>query len=420
MEHPIPFGIARAGTTILSVRAYNQRVLLLNLLRHQPVSRIRLARLCGLSATTVTNLVADLLARGVVREAGTDLAAARPGAGRPPQALQLVPDSRLVLGVHIGVRRARLALCDVSAQPLAGCETPLVAHESASQNLARIAAAASALIGRTGEAGDGGRENGAHEIGGRLLGVGVGASGLTDVETGINVFAPNLSWRNVALRDILSEQLRLPVTVDNNVRCMALAESLYGAGRNVRSLVYVYGRMAVGAGLVVDGELYRGAGFGAGEIGHWTMVPRGGKRCRCGNHGCLETLISEPVLVERARQVDPYVVEQSEQPLQAVLAAARRGHAGLRAMLAEQSFYLGIALANLVNVVNPHLILLGGLLWEAFDLLHRDVETAMRRHAFGDLGAKVTLLPATFGEQAGEIGAAALALDHFFFRRPAA
>lgn len=409
MEHPISFGIARAGATLLSVRAYNQRILLLNLLRHQPVSRIRLARLCGLSTTAVTNMVAGLLARGVVREAGTDLVAARPGAGRPPQALQLVPDSRLVLGIHIGVRRARLALCDVNAQPLAGCEAPLVAHESAGQSLARIAAAASGLIEQEGQA----------VSGGRLLGVGVGASGLTDVETGINVFAPNLGWRNVALRDILREQLRLPVTVDNNVRCMALAESLYGAGRNVRSLAYVYGRMAVGAGLVVDGELYRGAGFGAGEIGHWTMVPRGGKRCRCGNHGCLETLISEPVLVERARQIDPYVVEQSEQPLQAVLAAARRGHAGLRAMLAEQAFYLGIALANLVNVVNPHLILLGGLLYEAFDLLQRDVETAMRRHAFGGLGAKVTLLPATFGEQAGEIGAAALALDHFFFRQPA-
>lgn len=220
MEHPISFGIARAGATLLSVRAYNQRILLLNLLRHQPVSRIRLARLCGLSTTAVTNMVAGLLARGVVREAGTDLVAARPGAGRPPQALQLVPDSRLVLGIHIGVRRARLALCDVNAQPLAGCEAPLVAHESAGQSLARIAAAASGLIEQEGQAGSGGR----------LLGVGVGASGLTDVETGINVFAPNLGWRNVALRDILREQLRLPVTVDNNVRCMALAESLYGAG----------------------------------------------------------------------------------------------------------------------------------------------------------------------------------------------
>jgi predicted NBD/HSP70 family sugar kinase len=410
VEHPISIGTARPSATVVSVRTYNQRTLLLNLLRHQPVSRIRLARLCGLSTTTVTNLVSDLLARGVVRESGTDLVAARTGAGRPPLALQLVPGSRVVLGIHIGVRRARLALSDVNANLLAESEAPLAAQETAAQNLARIAAAARTLISRVGD----------DDLHGRLLGVGVGASGLTDVESGTNVFAPNLGWRNVPIRAILSEQLQLPVTVDNNVRCMALAESLYGAGRNVRSLVYVYGRMAVGAGLVVDGELYRGAGFGAGEIGHWTMLPRGGKRCRCGNSGCLETLISEPVLVERARQVDPYVVEQSDQPLQAIFAAARRGHAGLRAMLSEQAFYLGIALANLVNVVNPHLILLGGLLHEAFDLLQAEVEITMRRHAIGDLGAKVTLLPATYGEQAGEIGAAVLALDHFFFRQPAA
>jgi glucokinase len=248
-----------------------------------------------------------------------------------------------------------------------------------------------------------------------LLGVGVGASGLVDAEAGVNLLAPNLGWRHLPIRQMMRELLGLPVAVDNNVRCMALAESLFGAGRNARVLAYVYARVGVGAGLVVDGQVYRGAGFGAGEIGHWTIVPKGGARCRCGNHGCLETLIGEPVIVERARRLDPFVVETSPEPLKAVFDAARRGHAGLQTMLADQAFYLGIALANLVNVLNPHMIMLGGLLHEGFDLLQPHVEATLRRHAFGGLGAEVTLCASTFGDAAGEMGAAALALDSFFF-----
>lgn len=412
MECPVLFGSGKNGATFLTVKAHNQRVLLLALLRSQPISRVRLARLCGLSTTTVTKMVAELMALGIVSEAGTDIVAERPGAGRPPLALQLVAGSRMVIGIHIGARRVRLALCDVNAQILACCVLPMQAQETADACLARIAVAARSLIDQVGDPiGDGAE-------GGRLLGVGIGASGLTDAAAGINVMAPNLGWRNVPVREMMAGMLGLPVIVDNNMRCIALAESLYGAGRGVDSMAYVHAGMGVGAGFIVDGDLYRGAGFGAGEIGHWTMLPRGGKRCRCGNNGCLETLISEPGIVERAHQIDPYVVEQGDHPLQAIFAEARRGHAGLRSLMGETGFYLGIALANLINVMNPELIVLGGLLQEGFDLLRVEVENTVRRHAFGDLGRQVALVPATFGEHAGEIGAAALALDQFLFRRP--
>lgn len=405
VEYPAAFDVVQTGATVWSLKAHNRRILLLNLLRHQPVSRVRLARLCGLSTTTVTNIVGELIAHGVVIQQGTDRLAARTGAGRPPVALHLVDDSRMVVGIHIDVRQARLALCNIRAVPLAASVVSLAPQEAAVENLTRIAAAARELIGAVPNDG--------------LLGVGVGASGLTNVATGVNVMAPSLGWRNVAVRDILSRELGVAVTVDNNVRCMALAEGIYGAGRTARVMAYVHAGVSVGAGLMVNGELYRGANSGAGEIGHWTILPRGGKRCWCGNNGCLETLIAEPALIDRARQVDPYVADQGGAGLQAVFAAARRGHAGLRAMLGEQANYLGIALANLVNIMNPHVIVLGGLLQQGFDLLHGEVEATMRRHAFGGLGNRVVLQPATFGDQAGEIGAAALALDQFFFRQPA-
>ena len=133
------------------------------------------------------------------------------------------------------------------------------------------------------------------------MGVGVGASGLVDPATGVNVVAPNLGWHDVPIREILARRLKMPVFVDNNVRAMALAEAMFGAGRGVSTLAFVYSRVGVGAGFVVAGDVYRGSRAGAGEIGHTTMIPAGGARCRCGNTGCLEMLVSEPEIVRQAQ-----------------------------------------------------------------------------------------------------------------------
>ena len=174
-----------------------------------------------------------------------------------------------------------------------------------------------------------------------LVGVGVGASGLVDPETGVNVLAPNLGWRDVPLRDIFSRRLGLPVFVDNNVRAMALAEAMFGAGRGVNTLAFVYGRVGVGAGFVVGGEVYRGSKAGAGEIGHTTLIPAGGTPCRCGNTGCLETLISEPEIVRQAhmlaavRPIDPRLPHERGRGRRSVRCRHGRQHrftyrAGLR------------------------------------------------------------------------------------------
>lgn len=396
---------ARSGTNAPAVKSHNLRALLLALLRQQPISRIRLARATGLSTTTVTNLTGELLDQGVIEESGTDVAARALGAGRPPLALHLVPASRCALGIHIGVRRARVALVDLQANILDLQQVELAADAPAEQTLDRIVEAAQGVLGRCAGV----------RRAGRLVGVGVGASGLVQFATGVNLFAPNLGWRDVPLRRIFAERLGLPTVVDNNVRCMALAESLYGVGRNRRALAFVYARVGVGAGLVVDGEVYRGADYGAGEIGHWVMEPHGGERCRCGNSGCLETLVSETVLAERAAQLDPDLLAGCATPLPTLFDAARDGHLALIELLEDRAYYVGLALANLVNVLDPQLIMLGGWLQEGFDLVEPVIARTMRRHAFGGLGAHVELLPASFGFHSGAIGAAVLALESFFF-----
>jgi predicted NBD/HSP70 family sugar kinase len=395
-------GFGRNATT---TKMHNRRTLLLSLLRNQPISRVRLARATTLSTTTVTNLVTELLEQQVVQEVGPDQAALRKGAGRPPVGLQIIPDSRYAFGVHIGVRSIRVGLCNLAATLLDSISWPLIDGESAEQALLPISKAVTQLLQR----------NGLAQHTDDVVGLGVGASGLVENRTGVGRLAPNLGWVDVPFRDLIGRQVDLPVAVDNNVRCMALAESRYGAGRNVRAQAYIYARIGVGAGLVVDGQIYRGAGYGAGEIGHWTMLPHGGEKCRCGNSGCLETLISESSIVKcAAGRADAFPDLQGTE-IEMIFAWARDGDQGLRALLHDRAFYVGIALANLVNVLNPEMILLGGLLADGFDLFQPTIERTMREHAFADLGRKVRLLPASFSAHGGEIGAAVLAMDEFFF-----
>ncbi len=409
-----------SGRNALTVKAHNVRTLLLALLRQQPISRVRLARQTHLSTTTVTNLIAELIDMGLVVESGTDLAAARAGAGRPPQALRLRPGSRCALGVYVGVDQIRVAKVDMQANVRGERVFDIEPNESAEHAMQRTAAMCHVLIEEHAGA-QAVRPDWPHEAqdarqgGGQIVGIGVGASGLVQSRTGVNVFAPNLGWQHAPLGALLSAQVGLPVVVDNNVRCMALAESLYGVGRNVRALAFVYARVGVGAGLVVDGALYHGADSGAGEIGHWVMRPEGGALCRCGNYGCLETEISETVLLARAESIQPGLTQLRADPMAVICDAARDGHLALVEMLEERAHFLGLALANVVNVLNPEMIMLGGWLAEAFDLIAPVAESTMRRHAFGGIADGVDLLPTTFGGQSGVVGAGVLALDAFVF-----
>jgi predicted NBD/HSP70 family sugar kinase len=450
------------GHGIGNIKAHNLRAVLLTLLHQGPTSRVRLAQLTGLSSTTITNLIAELLEQGIVAETGKEgsvaaaapdsqngnghTGAARTGAGRPPTLVGIVPSARCAAGLHFGVDTIRVGVTDLFGNLLSFRVLPHPPDLSPARLLDQAAAEiqeaiAKACISRT-----------------ALVGVGVGASGLVDPATGVNVVAPNLGWHDVPIREILARRLKMPVFVDNNVRAMALAEAMFGAGRGVSTLAFVYSRVGVGAGFVVGGDVYRGSRAGAGEIGHTTMIPAGGARCRCGNTGCLEMLVSEPEIVRQAqvlaarapdsllarelttddgrRTMDEpasamvvgrrssvvgadFADEALDAPIERVFAAARGGDRETLAMLDERAFYMGTALANIVNLINPDMIILGGLFAAGADLMLPRIEETMRRRAFAGLGDAVTLRVTSFGRRVGAVGAAALALDAFFYRQEA-
>lgn len=401
------------GSSSSALKSHNRRAILLILLHHAPVSRVRIAQLTGLSTTTVTNLIGELLATGVVAEDGFEEVNGPRGAGRPRTALRLEPESRYAVGVHIDVGSVHVAVTDLFARPL--CIRTL--EHSLDQSAEDVLAATADLVQDTIQACDVDRA--------RLVGAGVGASGLVDPHRGINVLAPNLGWRDVPIRDWLAHRLKLPVFVDNNVRTMALGEALFGAGRDVYVLAFVYARIGVGAGFVVGGDLYRG-GAGAGEIGHVTIMADGGEPCRCGNVGCLETLVSEPAIVRLGQQIaaqDPrgilaaHLAQEAKPAINCIFDAARAGDAATRAMLEDRARYMGIGLANLVNTLSPELIVLGGIFARGEDILFPIVTETLRQRAFANLGETVRVQTPTFGGHSGVIGAGALALHAYFFEQ---
>ncbi len=404
------------GSNINLVKLHNLQVVLLSLLHESNLSRVQLAQKTNLSNTTITNLIAELIALGIVSEVdetALELGELRP-VGRPRTSIRLEPNARYVVGVHIGVGLFRVGISNICNEMQHNQLVHFEIDLPAEQVLVQIVQTVEAVI----------LESGVERS--QVLGVGVGASGLVDFQTGVNLLAPNLNWHDFPLRDYLQHELNLPVVVDNNVRTMALNETYFGAGRGVDSLAFVYGRTGVGAGLIFKGQVFRGSTKGAGEIGHTVILLHGGELCRCGNHGCLETLISEEAILRQADQIAQLYPQgilaqtRSEQndisPIERIFRAGRAGDETVRTMLEDRAFYLGVALAGVVNLFNPELILLGGIFSRGHDFFLPPVLRAVSEMSFGGMGKRVRIEATRFGWKAGVLGASALALMSFFYQ----
>ncbi len=391
-----------APASALAIRNANTATILRLFLERGVLTRAALVRLTGLAPSTITSLTASLLADGLLAEIGPEPTPGR--TGRPRVALRLAPERRLALGVHFGVGVVTVGLVDLLGRPGPFTRLTHPVEQPAGTVVARVAAAARELLAALDADGRGDR----------VLGVGVGASGLVDVARGVNRLAPRLGWRDVPLGALFSERLGLPVRVDNNVRAMALAETLFGTGRTASDLAFVYVGRGLGAGLVIGRRLFRGSADGAGEVGHMTVVSEGGHPCHCGNTGCLETLVSRDAFARLAARLDLPRGDGASPRAEDLVAAARAGHPAARRAVDEAAAALGIGVAALVNIVSPELIVLGGLAADAADLFLPAVAAVVRGRVFPSLGRLVRVQPTALGPEVGLIGAAALVLDGFF------
>jgi len=250
------------------------------------------------------------------------------------------------------------------------------------------------------------RAAGIHQ--GHLLGVGVGLAGIIDPQTGLCRVSPHNGWRDVPFAKLLEDELGCIVYLDNNVNTLTRIEQLYGVGQHVRDFLVITIGRGIGMGIVANGQVYRGAHGGGGEFGHMVIDPDG-LACGCGNQGCLETFVAEPWLLHRARERGLDVAEADD-----LIAAAQAGNAVALEVLAGAGRVLGQAMASVVNLLNPRLIIISGEGVRAGDFMFAPMREAAYRHMFAQLAEDVEIRIEPLSDDTWARGAASLVLGKLF------
>ena len=358
-------------------------------------SRADIARVTGLSRSTVSTIVARLIEAGLVieQEEATGVAHGQHG-GRPPVLLSLDKSAGVALGVDFGHTHLRVAVSDLSHEVLAEDGRDLDVDHSAAEGLD----AASELVDRVLKR--------AHVQRKRVLGVGMGLPGPINRVTGTVGSSSILpGWVGVDAAAEMTKRLRMPVHVENDANLGALAEFVWGSGKGFSDLIYIKLSSGVGAGMLLGGRLYHGTGGTAGEIGH-TVVQPGGSICRCGSRGCLETVAS-------ARAIAGVLgaSRDEEVSIREMLDLARDGDSAAARLIGEAGREIGVAVANLCNVINPDRVIVGGDMSAAGELITEPILESIRRYAIHSAAEQVTVVPGTLGERAELLGALALVLQ---------
>jgi glucokinase-like ROK family protein len=381
------------------MREINRTVVLDIIRQSDRISRTDLARRTSLTKPTVSAIVEELMRDGVVHEVGFSETAA--SGGRPARLLELNRQSAAYIGLQFGVRTTMLAVADARGMIRAMAERPAVLR-SPEKSLAAIAplmeeALAAANVPRE-----------------RVLSVGVATPGPIEQATGICVVSPNLGWHNVPLLASLQQIFKLPVSMHNEAHAAALAEGRVGVAQGIGSFVWLDVGVGIGSGIVVDGDLFAGSRGFSGEIGHCPVEERG-RVCGCGRRGCLETVASGAALARVARAAagkgEPTALKTWPRPLdaEAVIAAAREGDRAARRIVADTAEHLGKGISYLLNILDPEMIVVGGVMADAGDALFEALDASVRRHSMQPEGVRI--VSSALGKRAKITGAVLLAMD---------
>ena len=319
------------------------------------------------------------------------------------------PSERFIIGVDLGGTNIVIgAMPADGSRQLAVHSIPTRADLGADGVVARIAELTEQVIVETCDATGATRSS--------FLGVGIGSPGPLDRERGVVIFTPNLGWRDFPLRDRVQDAVRLPATLDNDANCATLGEWWIGAAKGARHVVGLTIGTGIGGGLILDGRLYHGVSDVAGEIGH-TTIDSTGRRCGCGNYGCLEAYASGPAIAERAREslaggessVMTSLVGGDLSRLNAALvyAAAQQGDELAIQVVRETARFLGAGIANLLNIFNPEVVVLAGGVTQAGDALFEPMRAEVRRRAFRPAVEACRIVPGELRGTAGVVGAVA-------------
>ncbi len=386
-----------------SVKNLNKHVAL-DLIRFSPmgISRIELSRELGLTRAAVTAIVSDLILAGLVRETNGGTSG-----GRRPIFLEVNPKGGLVVGVDIGATHVTLILADYLAQVIDEISAPLNILQGPEVCLAYVDSLMKSWLEKMGM-----------DLP-RIFSIAVGVPGPIVTDAGMVSGPPIMpGWDRFPIRQWLQNAWGCPISLGNDAEFGALGEWAYGAGRGEKNLAYIKVGTGIGAGLLMDGQIYRGSTGSAGEIGHITLEENG-PACTCGNRGCLEALAGGRAIARKAIQA----VRRGERtslseitPLDSITArevivAARKGDRLSQCLVQEAGYYLGTAIASMVNLFNPSMVVIGGGVAQVGDLLLDPVRKTVKERSLLVASQAVSITAAVLGRRSSGMGAVAQAIS---------
>jgi glucokinase-like ROK family protein len=383
-----------------STKLHNSQLVLRTIYRQEEISRADIARQTGLTRTTVSDVVSRFIQEGLVVETGVS-----PSRGGKRAILLRVDDeARHMLGIDLANSAFRGAVVNLRGKIVQRVSLPIQDRDGEAA-LGLVYTLIDQLLQLTDRP---------------SLGIGIGTPGLMDPVNRVVRYAVNLDWYDLPLGALLEERYRMPIYIANDSQAAALAEFTLGRQSGVHNLVVIKAGRGVGAGIVLNGELFYGDHHSAGEIGHVRMVP-GGERCRCGNTGCLETLVSTRTLSRRAREIaaqqpesyiNKLVASPDEIDSDIVFQAYQMGDPPIQELIAEAGNYLGIAAAQMAGALNIDQIILAGRLASFGEGIIAPMQKRVHQDILPALAKHTQVLPSLLGDDVVILGAASLVLRH--------
>ena len=371
------------------------------------LSRAEIAKLTGLTPSSVTNITKILIEDKFLIESKIG----ESSGGRPPIILELNPDARYVIGIGIGVGVIDVVITNLSAKIISK-KSMIIGDERYDYNL--VFAKLVNLINEVIELSNIERKN--------ILGAGVALHGIVNAKSGESIHSLYYGWKNINIKKRLGDELQLTVYVDNDVRAMALGESLFGATKDISNFVTLNISNGIGAGIIINNTPYYGVDFSAGEIGH-IAVELDGDKCNCGNYGCLETVASNNNITKKAIKLIKQGVSSSlikdidninNLTIEDICNAAKNGDEMSITVLKEAARYIGIAITNLINILNPTAIVVVGEIFENTTYAIDTLSEIVKNRGFKLSSENVRIIRSLLGRDASVIGAATLVIQEIF------
>lgn len=381
--------------TFQLMKSVNKSIVLNKIRTSEPISRAQIAKETSLTPPTVSSIVKELIDQGLVRESTLG----QSSGGRKPTMLHINSDSFYVIGVDAGPERVECILTDLKGEIIHRTSSVITKPITNENFISILKENIHKIIQSSNTNQD------------KIIGIGIAMHGVVNVETGESLVAPILNLRNIPIKDLLEEEFKLSVKVENDARAMALGESWFGGHGYVERMVAVNIGRGVGAGFVINGKLYHGAQGIAGELGHMT-IDMNGEICECGNRGCLQTLVSGEAIAKRARKQmkDDTVIRSGQE----IFKLAQNGHEFCIHLLQDTGKIIGIGLTNLIHLVNPSRIVLGGGVMNSERFIMPELIETIQQRVLTNEAKQTEIIVTRLGNNATLLGAVSLLLVELF------